>query len=384
MSLLKSIADLTGRTKTLSIGSAPYFNQVRNATKRAAGSRTNKNDTAGRRLGPKVHEGNFVKPGQIIMRQRGTKIHPGENTDIGRDHTIFAMEPGYVRFYYDPFHPLRKYVGVSLTRDLPLPHPHFAPRSRRFGYEQIVEPEAAKQEEDHMSRKEYLQTPELKQKAEELEELLNSKRAEFKTEISNKLGEPTEDILDSIVERMVNIYQLSRVGQSIEEAQAQATFNYIYDLKLKLKRGEIKDAESFNSLKEHYLNNVANATNSKLAVDSTGTIFDYLTPEQVQTKQVEIIQKLEKDFTGKIIKLEEKRSILNLIETPGIFTKERQAELKQVFLPRVLPVTVPGTVTEDFDAKKPGKGVTVVRIFDDKTKEVKTYGRTQNAFVPQE
>ena len=42
------------------------------------------------------------------MRQRGTKIHPGDNVKIGVDHTIFAVEPGYVRYYFDPFHPLRK------------------------------------------------------------------------------------------------------------------------------------------------------------------------------------------------------------------------------------------------------------------------------------
>ena len=45
------------------------------------------------------------------MRQRGTKIHPGDNVKIG-----VAVEPGYVRYYFDPFHPLRKYVGVSLKK----------------------------------------------------------------------------------------------------------------------------------------------------------------------------------------------------------------------------------------------------------------------------
>ena len=91
--------------------------QIRTATKRVSGSKTSNKDSAGRRLGPKVHEGHPVKPGQIIMRQRGTKIHPGENVRIGVDHTIYAVEPGFVRFYFDPFHPLRKYVGVALKKD---------------------------------------------------------------------------------------------------------------------------------------------------------------------------------------------------------------------------------------------------------------------------
>ena len=54
------------------------FLQVRNATKRAAGSRTSMKDSAGRRLGPKKYEGQDVSTGEIIMRQRGTKFYPGE------------------------------------------------------------------------------------------------------------------------------------------------------------------------------------------------------------------------------------------------------------------------------------------------------------------
>ena len=73
-------------------------------------------------------------PGNIIFRQRGTQWFPGENCDMGRDHTIFAKEAGYVRFYRDPQrHPRRRYIGVALERSWKLPTPHNAARRRRLG-----------------------------------------------------------------------------------------------------------------------------------------------------------------------------------------------------------------------------------------------------------
>ncbi len=68
------------------------------ATKKAGGSTRNGRDSAGRRLGVKMFGGQQVIPGNIIIRQRGTKYHPGENVGIGRDHTIFAMIGGVVTF----------------------------------------------------------------------------------------------------------------------------------------------------------------------------------------------------------------------------------------------------------------------------------------------
>ena len=68
------------------------------AHKKAGGSTRNGRDTAGRRLGVKKFGGEFVKPGNIIVRQRGTKFFPGENVGIGKDHTLFALEKGSVKF----------------------------------------------------------------------------------------------------------------------------------------------------------------------------------------------------------------------------------------------------------------------------------------------
>ena len=68
------------------------------ATKKAGGSSRNGRDSAGRRLGVKKFGGEVVISGNIIVRQRGTKFHPGTNVGIGKDHTIFATKDGKVFF----------------------------------------------------------------------------------------------------------------------------------------------------------------------------------------------------------------------------------------------------------------------------------------------
>ena len=68
------------------------------AHKKGGGSSRNGRDSAGRRLGVKRHAGQLVKAGEILMRQRGTKIHPGDNVGIGKDDTLFAKAAGSVVF----------------------------------------------------------------------------------------------------------------------------------------------------------------------------------------------------------------------------------------------------------------------------------------------
>jgi large subunit ribosomal protein L27 len=65
---------------------------------KAAGAAKRNVNVAGKRLGIKKFAGEYVKPGNIILRQRGTKFHPGNNTMLGRDHTIFSVVEGYVSF----------------------------------------------------------------------------------------------------------------------------------------------------------------------------------------------------------------------------------------------------------------------------------------------
>ena len=69
------------------------------ATKKAGGSSRNGRDSESKRLGVKKFGGERVIPGNIIMRQRGTKRHPGENVGMGKDHTLFALIEGHVKFH---------------------------------------------------------------------------------------------------------------------------------------------------------------------------------------------------------------------------------------------------------------------------------------------
>ncbi len=68
------------------------------AHKKAGGSSRNGRDSAGRRLGVKKFGGESVIPGNIIIRQRGTKVYPGDNVGMGKDHTLFALEEGKIQF----------------------------------------------------------------------------------------------------------------------------------------------------------------------------------------------------------------------------------------------------------------------------------------------
>ncbi len=81
------------------------------AHKKAGGSSRNGRDSAGRRLGVKKFGGQEVIGGNIIVRQRGTKFYPGANVGMGKDHTLFALAEGRVRFHLGKLG--RKYVSVD-------------------------------------------------------------------------------------------------------------------------------------------------------------------------------------------------------------------------------------------------------------------------------
>ena len=85
------------------------------AHKKGQGSSTNGRDSQPKYLGIKRGDGSFVNAGTIILRQRGTKYHPGENTGLGRDFTIFALVPGKDRFQTKDD---RKYVTIEQQETL--------------------------------------------------------------------------------------------------------------------------------------------------------------------------------------------------------------------------------------------------------------------------
>ena len=82
------------------------------AHKKAGGSSRNGRDSAGRRLGVKKFGGQEVIGGNIIVRQRGTKVYPGAGVGMGKDHTLFALVEGRVRFHDGKLG--RKYVSVDM------------------------------------------------------------------------------------------------------------------------------------------------------------------------------------------------------------------------------------------------------------------------------
>lgn len=83
------------------------------AHKKAGGSTRNGRDSAGRRLGVKKFGGEVAVPGNILVRQRGTKFYPGRNVGIGKDHTLFALTEGRVAFHNGKLG--RTYCSVDMS-----------------------------------------------------------------------------------------------------------------------------------------------------------------------------------------------------------------------------------------------------------------------------
>ena len=80
------------------------------ATSKSGGSTQNGRDSHSKRLGVKLFDGQKVSGGEIIVRQRGTRVHPGKSVGLGNDHTIYAIGAGFVKFHYGPRG--RKYVSI--------------------------------------------------------------------------------------------------------------------------------------------------------------------------------------------------------------------------------------------------------------------------------
>jgi len=80
------------------------------ATSKSGGSTQNNRDSHSKRLGVKLFDGQRVTGGEIIVRQRGTRIHPGNMVGRGNDDTLFAMSAGSIKFHYGPKG--RKYVSI--------------------------------------------------------------------------------------------------------------------------------------------------------------------------------------------------------------------------------------------------------------------------------
>ncbi len=88
------------------------------AHKKGGGSSRNGRDSAAQRLGIKRYDGQLVPGGSILVRQRGTKVHPGENVGMGRDHTLFAKVSGTVKYgSYKGRHKTVSILPVELQKE---------------------------------------------------------------------------------------------------------------------------------------------------------------------------------------------------------------------------------------------------------------------------
>lgn len=329
-SVIRSAKDRVGSVYTSVIMAGVSSMQVRTATKRAAGSKTHMKDSRGRRLGPKKQDGVFVIPGQIIMRQRGTKFYPGENVGIGRDHTIFATEPGWVRYYLDPFHPKRKFIGVALKREMRLPSPHFEPTVRRFGGVLLADADKASKEETRMSRKEHKAFPEILSKQQEREAKRLEKFENFKKEIPNYIQQDVDIELGA--SRLTKIDGFLRGGKNIKEAQFYATYNTKYDLNLALKRGEITQEELEQKLSQYTA--VAKLIDTNISFDAHFKLRKYLSDEELLSKQNEIKELLQSKYYTKnpVITKEARSEIYDLIYSSQVFDLSTETLLQRKYL----------------------------------------------------
>ncbi|XP_072999707.1 large ribosomal subunit protein bL27c [Typha latifolia] len=103
---------------------------IESAHKKGAGSTKNGRDSKGKRLGVKIYGDQVAQPGAIIIRQRGTKFHPGKNVGLGKDHTIFSLIDGLVKF--EKFGPDRKKVSVYPRVEQPENPNSYRARKREY------------------------------------------------------------------------------------------------------------------------------------------------------------------------------------------------------------------------------------------------------------
>ncbi|KAG5361480.1 54S ribosomal protein L2 [Yarrowia sp. C11] len=336
--------------QTVSLLSVPL---VRHATKRAGGGKTNLKDSIGRRLGVKATEGTYVQPSDIIYRQRGTKFYPGENTWIGRDHTIYAKEPGYVRYYYDPFHPTRRFAGVALTPEARLPTDHLSPRARRFGRNVISDPKRAAAELAWRPNKE-------QQLLEELAERRAAQDAENKTALDKLAAKLKELGFDDaqLAVRAQKMVQYRALGWSNAEAARFA---------------------------DAFLNSaVGQDFDAKFEVTKFGTVVPKSSPETVEKELSETREKLTKVRTpSPFISLAQIAKIDKILDSTVYLEEGVKQQLADEFKTTTSLLEAVQPHEEVVKAAKKGKGK-LVKVFNAQRKGIDYVLAPKDAHLPED
>lgn len=306
---------------------------MRHAHKKVVSSKTHMQDSPGKRLGPKKYENHLVKIGQIIYRQRGTKWYPGFGCGIGKDHTIYAKEPGYVKYYLDPFHPKRKFIGIAQNKDDTLPYNHFEPTIRRFG-RQILGGKKASDEHGNLPRKVQLVKKDILEQLSLREQKRQEKKDSFAAKLSEFVQEDGLDV-DLASSRLVAIDGHLRGGKSLEDARFYSTYNYKYDLKLQLSRGELT-SEEFATKIEQY-SQLASKVDNAVMFDSKFQLTKNMTVEEIAQAKLATLAELDSlvgDFKSPLDK-KTKAAVVELINKP-FWTLKDQFKLNKKYLRNVL------------------------------------------------
>lgn len=350
------------------------FTQVRTATKRASGGKSANNSTAGRRLGPKKGEGEFVEAGQIVWRQRGTKWYPGENVGIGRDHTIFAREPGYVRYYRDPFHAKRRFIGVALSASERLPTPHFEPRRRRFGYTLIDNEEVSQFERDFLTRKEtqrlHLREDILLERSAKQQQRLNKYASVLADSGISDASEPQLARLDAIYTFLCGGMDYNTARQTVDDQARE-------DLDLDLRVGRVNSEEHASALNAY----TEESTKVDQAVQfgpsrilAPVSQLDSAARDSVIAQIEELTKPHMESATGTPAAVVE--TVVSLLNSSAVFSPGEVAHLKSKHLRRPTPILVSSTNEKELEARAKKAEGEIRSVWNDKT------ARAQRFFVP--
>ncbi|ANB11519.1 mitochondrial 54S ribosomal protein YmL2 [Sugiyamaella lignohabitans] len=334
---------------------SPVLTFVRTATKRAAGSRTSMKDSAGRRLGMKKSDGEPVKAGQIIYRQRGTRFYPGENADIGKDHTIWAKEPGFVRYYYDPFHPKRRLIGVALSAKDQLPTPHFEPRKRRLGYVPLTNEKKVQEEKEWLSRKQTLALPTILAEVEKRKAARAERANKYASELTSLVEGLTEEEVSKSASRLVTIANYLAGGRTLAEARSFTDSEFVQDTRLAGELNKLAQDVTANTIESYQ--SLAAKIDAKVSFDANRNIVRAYSKTELSEMKTETLQKLAELSAEKPLSANTKEEILALLAKPCFSLSEQVAYRRKYTKPE------PPTLIKDKEAlsqyqklEKDGKG----------------------------
>lgn len=350
-----------------------FRQQVRYAHKKVVSSKTHMQDSPGKRLGAKKYEGQEVTIGQIIYRQRGTRWYPGINVGIGKDHTLFALEPGFVKYYVDPFHPKRKFVGIALKKEDTLPYSHFDPTPRRLG-KIVLNSFHADKEAQYLPRKVQLLQAKINDSLQKRQEVRSTKKDSFEKQFENydSLKSLSSEDISLASDRLTKIDGYLRGGKSLEDARYYTTFNYNYDIQLAVKRGELSNEDCEKKINDY--SKIAQIVDSTVMFNAKFQLVENLSTEQLESLKTESIAKIESlipDVTKPVSK-KLRNEVSSILEKP-CFSLKDQAKLTQRYLKQTIPV--------DTEAASKDKKAFAVQMMNLETRRIETVYRKKNAFL---